>query len=68
MKGRSTNHAIVRIINYVTEAINKEEYAVDIFLDAMEAFDSVIYEILFKKLKNAGIRGSALDWFKSFVR
>ena len=67
LKGRSTNHAIVRIINYVTEAINKGEYAVGIFLDAMKAFDSVNHEILFKKLENAGIRGLALDWFKSFL-
>ena len=54
---------IVGIINYVTETINTGEYSVGILLDAMKAFDSVIYEILFKKLKNAGIRGSALDWF-----
>lgn len=67
LKGRSTNHAIVRIINFVTNAINKGEYAVGIFLDAMKAFDSVNHSILLKKLENAGIRGSALDWFKSFL-
>ena len=55
LKGRSTNHAIVRIINFVTNALNKGEYAIGIFLDAMKAFDSVNHSILLKKLENAGI-------------
>lgn len=67
LRGRSTNHAILRIINFVTNAINRGEYAVGIFLDAMKAFDSVNHSILLKKLENAGIRGSALAWFKSFL-
>lgn len=67
LKGRSTNQAVLQIINFVTKAINEGKYTLSIFLDIRKAFDSVNHEILFHKLKNAGIRGTTLSWFKSFL-
>ena len=67
LKGRSTNHAIVKLINFISDSINRNEYVVGIFLDAMKAFDSVNHAILISKLENAGIRGNALNWFKSYL-
>ena len=67
LKDRSTNHAILKIINYITESINHGDYVVGVFLDAMKAFDSVNHDILLSKLDNAGIRGNALNWFKSYL-
>ena len=67
LKDRSTNHAIVKMINFISNSINRGEHVVGIFLDAMKAFNSVNHEILFYKLENAGIRGVALDWFKSYL-
>jgi hypothetical protein len=68
LKGRSTNHAILKIINFITNAINSGEFTLSIFLDVAKAFDSVDHNILFSKLENAGIRGISLDWFKSFLK
>ena len=67
LKGRSTNHAILQIFNFITNAINHRKYTLAIFLDVAKAFDSVDHQILFSKLENAGIRGPSLKWFKSFL-
>ena len=67
LKDRSTNHAILKIVNFISDSINRGEYVVGLFLDAMKAFDSVNHEILLNKLDNAGIRGNALLWFKSYL-
>ena len=67
LKGRSTNHAILQIFNYVTNSINSKKYTLAIFLDVAKAFDSVDHQILFSKLENAGVRGLSLKWFKSFL-
>jgi len=67
LKGRSTSQAILQVINNITSAINEREYVLAIFLDIRKAFDSVDHEILLAKLENAGVRGRALLWFRSFI-
>ena len=36
-------------------------------MDLRKAFDVCYHEILFKKLRNKGITGRSLDWFKSYL-
>ena len=33
----------------------------------MKAYDCINYDILLKKLENAGIRGEILKWFRSYI-
>ena len=65
-KGHSTSLALVDLYDKISEAIDKRELAVGVFLDLSKAFDTVDHEILFQKLDCYGIRGVALDWIKSY--
>jgi len=67
LQGRSTNHAVMKILNIITSALNEGKYSILVLLDVQKAFDSVKHSILLYKLENAGIRGVVLDWFKSYL-
>ena len=66
-KAHSTIHPIIHFLNHIAEANNKKEFSIAIFVDLTKAFDTVDHQILFKKLDYYGIRGVALDWFKSYL-
>ena len=63
----TTTHAILHFINKVSYAMDNHMHTLGIFLDYSKAFDRVDHKILLRKLSHYGVRGAALDWFRSYL-
>ena len=60
-------HPITHFQNFITQAFNNKEHAIAIFCDLRKAFDTVSHNLLLKKMSKLGIRGTNLQWFKSYL-
>ena len=63
----STSDAIINTLQYIYDNLDKGYSVISIFLDFSKAFDCVDHEILLHKLRVYGVRGLALDWFRSYL-
>ena len=66
-KSHSTNHAIIELINNITNAFEKNLFTLGVFIDLSKAFDTVDHGILLHKLKHYGVTDTNLKWFKSYL-
>lgn len=64
----STQHALIYLTNFVTNALNNGKIALLLSFDVFRCFDIINHKILLLKLEHYGIRGLALAWFKSYFR
>ena len=63
----STLQAVLSIADKIQTSIDSSSYSCGIFLDLSKAFDTVNHKFLLDKLFFYGIRGIALEWFKSYL-
>jgi hypothetical protein len=54
LPNRSTEHNLMQIMNYISQALNEGNFCIAVFLDLRKAFDVCNHEILLKKLEKMG--------------
>ena len=64
----STEHAILQLVDDVSNGFDNGEFTLGVFIDLSKAFDTVDHNILLKKLKLYGITGTYHDWFTSYLQ
>ena len=64
---RSTIQAIIELNTDIIESFEDKDITMATFLDLSKAFDTIDHTILIEKLRRYGIRGIALNWFKSYL-
>ena len=67
LRNRSTILACINYYEYIAEALHKNKSIISLSLDLSKAFDSLSHTILLKKLHHYGIRGTPLNWLKSYL-
>ena len=66
-KGKSTHFAIMLLTDKITEALDRGECLIGVFLDFSKAFDTVDHDNLLEKLGKYGIQGVELQWFCDYL-
>ena len=63
----STINAITELTSHLLESMDNNQHTVGVFLDLSKAFDTIHHDTLLNKLQYYGIRGIALEWFRSYL-
>ena len=63
----STLHALISLTESVKQTIDDSMFGCGVFIDLQKAFDTVNHPILLQKLQHYGVRGTALNWFSSYL-
>ena len=64
----STESALIRVQNDILRQLDKKKGVILVLLDLSAAFDTIDHDHLFELLQNRfGIKGTALDWIKSYL-
>ena len=66
--GHSCEHAVLDVQNNIIKSLERKQVAALLLLDFSKAFDMVDHDILLVKLEHYGIRGSNLDWFRTYLK
>ena len=65
--GHSCENAIGDLVSHVLKNQQQNKYTTSLFLDLSKAFDTLNHDLLLQKLEIYGVRGTALNWFCSYL-
>ena len=66
-ENHSIDYALVSLTEAVRNTLDNKRFGCGIFIDLQKAFDTVNHAILLSKLEHYGVRGCALEWFRSYL-
>ena len=66
-ENHSIDHALVSLTEAIRNTLDNKRFGCGIFIDLQKTFDTVNHEILLSKLEHYGVRGCALEWFRSYL-
>ena len=66
-EGHSCENAVSELVSQIVKGQQEGLYTLSLFLDLSKAFDSLEHKVLLKKLEHYGLRGTANNWFASYL-
>ena len=66
-KKHSTITAAMKVLYDITEALDKKQHCVSLFIDLSKAFDTVDHAILRQRLLSVGLSEHAVAWFANYL-
>ena len=66
-ENHSTALALTEMVEVITDAMDRGNYSIGVFVDLKKAFDTIDHKILIRKLAYYGIRGVASEWLCSYL-
>ena len=64
---KSTHEAIFNVLRHMYTTINNNKLMGVIFLDIAKAFNCTNHQVLYNKLRDAGMSNRVIDWFRSYL-
>ena len=57
----------MKLVDRLSQNLDDGKVSISLFLDLSKAFDTLNHEILLTKLSHYGVRGTANNWFHSYL-
>ena len=67
-KNHATSHTLMDVTDFIYKGLDEGKFVFGLHIDLKKAFDTAAHNILLYNMQHYGIRGSALEWFKSYSK